>query len=246
MTRPGRLTRFALVAVFAVALVAPGATSAASRGAFSYNLYRAGDFVSQYDSHWCIGASIQMMLNILDLTDDRTEATQQSYMTLARSMNRRSPFFSGSATSSTSTRRPRGTGSQSWADALRELGAGNYARRPIVGYENALRQGALALRKTGRPVGLLVWRGAHAWVMSGFTATADPLVDPDFQVTGVYVQDPWYGRVSRIWGPGQKPNTWLSVQGLKADFLEWRRRIGTYGVILPIDITSIAYGWTHA
>ena len=29
--------------------------------------------------------------------------------------------------------------------------------------------------QTGRPVGLLVWRGAHSWVLHGYEATADPL-----------------------------------------------------------------------
>ena len=33
---------------------------------------------------------------------------------------------------------------------------------------------ARAMESTGRPVGLLVWRGRHAWVMSGFKATKDP------------------------------------------------------------------------
>ena len=33
---------------------------------------------------------------------------------------------------------------------------------------------AKAMRTTGKPVGLLMWRGRHAWVMSGFRATADP------------------------------------------------------------------------
>ena len=41
--------------------------------------------------------------------------------------------------------------------------------------DEALRLAAASIRQTNRPVGLLVWRGRHAWVMSGFKATADPL-----------------------------------------------------------------------
>lgn len=51
---------------------------------------------------------------------------------------------------------------------------------------------AKAIRMTGRPVGLVVWRGAHSWVMSGFTATADPASADDFEVHKVFVQDPWF------------------------------------------------------
>lgn len=46
--------------------------------------------------------------------------------------------------------------------------------------QNALRKAAHMMRKTGKPVGIVVWRGAHAWVMSGFTATADPALTVDF------------------------------------------------------------------
>ncbi len=50
---------------------------------------------------------------------------------------------------------------------------------------------ARQMRFTGKPVGLLVWRGAHAWVMSGFKATADPAYTDDFEVTAVWIEDPW-------------------------------------------------------
>ena len=39
------------------------------------------------------------------------------------------------------------------------------------------------IRLTNRPVGLMTWRGAHSWVMSGFNATADPAVTDKFTVT---------------------------------------------------------------
>ena len=117
----------------------------------------------------------------------------------------------------------------------------SHAQRAVDGYIAAVRVAADALRRTNRPVGLIVWRGAHAWVMSGFTATADPLVGPDYRITGVYIQDPWYPRVSSIWGPGQQPNSWISIDALKADFLPRRGgqrhadQAGKYGLVLPVD-----------
>ncbi len=44
------------------------------------------------------------------------------------------------------------------------------------------------MRLTGKPVA----SGNRAWVMVGFTATADPAVTAAFQVTGVYIMGRLY------------------------------------------------------
>lgn len=82
---------------------------------------------------------------------------------------------------------------------------------------------ARAIRFTGRPVGLLVWRGAHAWLMTGFRATGDPLLRPPFVVTHVDVVDPWYPRSSATCGRSPRPGMRLPVATLAADFLPFRR-----------------------
>ncbi len=41
-------------------------------------------------------------------------------------------------------------------------------------FENAVRSAVLRLRASGLPVALIVDRGRHAWVLTGFSATADP------------------------------------------------------------------------
>lgn len=202
---------------------------------FAINLASEADHVPQYTAYWCIGASIQMMLNMVGVTDDETRASQVRYMRAAR----------GGGTSSSAGAENagglRGAGSSGWARALTQLGAGRYEERVIDGYTAAVRAAAVALRRTGRPVGLIVWRGAHAWVMTGFTATADPLLDPSFRMTGVYVHDSWYPRVSSIWGPGQDPNSWISTIALKADFLPRRPggrhadQAGKYVLVLPVS-----------
>jgi hypothetical protein len=43
----------------------------------------------------------------------------------------------------------------------------------VTTIDEAMRLAAMSIRTTGRPVGLSSGR-AHAWVMSGFEATADP------------------------------------------------------------------------
>lgn len=215
--------------------------ASAPAGTFTINLYRPGDFVSQATPYWCIGASMQMMLNIVGMADTDSRSAQESNMRVARALgpdlrqvdHGQDPVTAGGAL--------RGAGSEGWANGLVELGAGYYAQRAVDTYGAAVRLAVEALRRTGRPVGLIVWRGAHAWVVSGFTADADPLTHPGYRVTGVYVQDPWYPRVSSIWGPGQKPNSWISVGALKADFLprrggRWHAELaGKYVLVVPVD-----------
>ena len=76
--------------------------------------------------------------------------------------------------------------------------------------------------------GLLVWRGAHSWVLHGFETTADPALTDDYEVTGLWVSDPWYPRVSSIWGASRKPNQRITVKQLREDYLKWRRPTGRY------------------
>ena len=87
----------------------------------------------------------------------------------------------------------------------------------------------------------MVWRGAHAWVMSGFTATADPAHTGRFQVRSVFIQDVWYPRVSSIWGRSRPPNAEVPVGALSADYLRYDRpgrvhpnRDGRYVLIEPM------------
>ena len=40
---------------------------------------------------------------------------------------------------------------------------------------------AHAIRETKRPVGLVMWRGRHAWVMSGFESIGDPAIHDEVE-----------------------------------------------------------------
>ena len=93
----------------------------------------------------------------------------------------------------------------------------------IVGTDTlnqAVKLAARAIERTGAPVGLLVWRGRHAWVMSGFEATKD-LVDGG-KVTSVTIYDPLYPYGDDFWGPSPKPGVPISVRELGRQFV--RRR----------------------
>jgi hypothetical protein len=78
------------------------------------------------------------------------------------------------------------------------------------------------MTRTQKPVGLLVWQGRHAWVMSGFEASADPTQSPEARVTAVHVLDPLYPRAGGTWGPTPAPNARLTIARLARVFVPWR------------------------
>jgi hypothetical protein len=98
---------------------------------------------------------------------------------------------------------------------------------------------ARAIRSTGLPVGLLVWRGRHAWVMSGFTATGDPLIG-NARVTSATVEDPLYPAVSRAWDPSPAPGSSLTLRQLGRQFVPrtsswWGSFDGEYVIVRPYE-----------
>jgi hypothetical protein len=89
----------------------------------------------------------------------------------------------------------------------------------VADYDDALRTAARAIAETGRPVGLVMWSGRHAWVMSGFESLGDPMQFPKFSVTGIRVLDPLYPHGSGRWGPSPAPNSLLTPKQLATQFV---------------------------
>jgi hypothetical protein len=197
------------------------------REAFAMNLYRRGDYVAQYTLEWCVGASLQMALNMTG-ANDATRGYQQRLWEMAQARSS-SPF--GGAN-------PRG-----WTAALNDLGIGPYELVSIADYDEALRVAAAAMRETKRPVGLVMWRGRHAWVMSGFESIGDPALHDDITITGIRVLDPLYPRDSRTWGASPKPNSLLTPATLAKQFVirdRGRTNLGVppgYLLVLPTVTT---------
>ncbi len=169
-----------------------------------------------------------MAHNLIDDTGGGTWASsaQQSElweMARARSSN----SFNGA--------NPRG-----WAQVLTEVGMGPYAVVSVATYEDTLQTAARAIAETGRPVGLVMWSGRHAWVMSGFESVGDPAQFPEFQVTGIRVLDPLYPHGSGQWGPSPEPNSLLTPEQLATQFVvreprRWSTDLPTgYLLVLPV------------
>lgn len=171
---------------------------------FALSLYEEGDFVPQYTFDWCVGASIQMAHNLIVAERRTSRDDQEALWERAR----------GHSVNSFNGANPLG-----WAAVLNDIGLGPYEVVSIADYDEALRTAAAAMRDTQRPVGLVMWRGRHAWVMSGFESMGDPAIHADFTVTGVRVLDPLFPHGSSIWGPSPEPNSLLSPAQLANDFV---------------------------
>lgn len=212
-------------------------------GPFRMNLYSQGDFVHQQTTYWCVAASVQTMMNIIDDGKPRqSRAFQKRLHFQGRNLDREEDeFWRQVAGPYRWERGLHGLGLEEWRDLLTTNGYGRYKVDRARTLNKAIRMAAKAIRQTGRPAGLVVWRGAHAWVMSGFNATADPAFTNDFKVRSVFIQDPWYPYVSTIWGASRPPNAKVSMAALGEDFLRYNRpgrkhpmRDGKYMLILPV------------
>ena len=128
------------------------------------------------------------------------------------------------------------------AGTLNELGLGPYVVTSEPTRDRAITTAARALRLTGRPVGLLIWRGAHAWVMSGFEGTADPALSVDFAVTHIRVRIRGIRGRARSGVQGRYLISRIAASKLDDDFLRWRRptvrypeKDGRFVLVLPVS-----------
>ena len=231
----GRSLRLGLAGsmILTVVMVIPTSANAATASGHTLDLGRRVDFVAQTNIVQCVGASMQMMLNMIQSGADRTAATQRRLQNLARAWSGPRP----------DGRIRKGAGVMGWAAGLTVAGAGPYRVVGLPTIEEALIVAARAMGATGRPVGLLVWRGRHAWVMSGDTATRDPFAAGS-RVTAAIVEDPLYPHRSSVWGPSPAPGSALSVGTLGRQFVPRRSSWGTaslagmYVLVLPYEFDA--------
>ena len=184
-------------------------------------------FISQVTKDWCAPAGTQITLAILGLAENSPD--------FQRRLERRTGEWESRRDS-----RNGGWGPGVIVQALAAYGAPGYQIRAHERRQDALRDAAIALTVTKKPVVLIAWRGAHTWVMTGYRADADQTVYPDATITGTYIFDPWYPRVSSIWGPSDPPGTFQDAAEMRRNYLPWQRpeghypdRDGLYLIIIP-------------
>jgi hypothetical protein len=211
----GRSFIHGLIALcLAAAIAAAGsAPSLAAGWSGKYSVYHAGAFSYQHLDYTCVGASVQMMLNMINGTSRHSASAQKTYWQYGRD---HSKYKSSN----------NGVDPVGWVAALEHFGAGDYAINVASRYQSGLKTLAERMRATGRPIGLFVDHGGHAWVMSGFASTADPAATNTFKVTSVQVEGPLYpdGTLNgKSYDPA--PGTWLSASALSNKFnrMRWAR-----------------------
>ncbi len=182
-------------------------------GPLTIDLYRRGIYAMQATWYWCTAATIEMMRNIVLRQADHSAADQQRYFDYMRAHDiYPMPVREGVDL----------VGIQA---GLRHFVAPGYALSASRTYDSAVRRAVTRLRLTGLPVVLVVDGGHHVWLMTGFTATADPARGSDFRVDSVRIVGPLYGRQS-VNGYDPPPDTRLSYSAFRSFLLPYHFKFG--------------------
>jgi len=180
-------------------------------------------FTSQINDKYCAVAATQMVLTILGLGNPSNEFQAEigarigEWESLSDSLNG-------------------GWGPAAVSLALAAYGEPGYEIRAYDTYADALRDSAIAITEMNKPVLMFPWWGAHTWVMTGYRADADLTLFEDAAITGAYILDPWFPRVSSIWGASDPPGNFESLGELERN---WPAYQG------PPGYESIGPGWTR-
>jgi hypothetical protein len=196
------------------------------------DLYRSGTYTVQKSRLWCTAAGVQIVRNIVDLESDHTAGAQRGYFAWMRLHNRYHLPLSA------------GVDPQGWTAGLRHFVDDRYRLVASTTFDGSLRSAVRRLRQTNLPVALTVSHGNHGWILTGFTATADPLTTPSFTVTSVRVVGPLYGLQSRN-GYDMPPDTKLTPSQLRSYFTPWKYAPmsmvwdGRYVSIQPVPLVVV-------
>jgi hypothetical protein len=197
------------------------------------NLYRADAFATQRTWQWCTAAGVQIVRNIVHGESDEARARQGRYYRYMRAHNRY-PIPAAD-----------GVDPGGWEAGLRRYVDDGYRLVASDSFAAALRSAVRSLRETNLPVGITVAHGTHAWILTGFTATADPHATDAFRVTSVRVTGPLWGLQSRARGYDMRPNTQLTTAQLAGYFTPWHYpgiRMaweGQWVSIQPVAVASV-------
>jgi hypothetical protein len=172
-------------------------------------------FASQHTNDWCSPAGIQIVLAMHGVVGNSVAEQKKIADSVGRFESWRDSHNGD-------------WGPAAIVEALAANGVKGYELRAYGSRKLALRDTAIALSQTRAPVILIAWKGAHTWVMTGYRADADPMVFRNATISGTYIYDPWYPRVSTIWGPSDSPGTFQDAAEMERNFLRWDRPEGDY------------------
>jgi hypothetical protein len=223
----------ALAAALTITLgSASGALAAPSSWDGSLDLYRSGSFSTQRSWLWCTAAGVQIVRNIVERDNDHSTSGQRRYFDWMRRHNRYDLPLSA------------GVDPAGWTAGLRHFVDDRYRLVASRTFDGALRSAVQRMRATNLPVALTVSKGNHGWILTGFSATADPATDKDFKVTSVRVVGPLYGLQSTTYGYDMRPGRSLTTKQFRGFFTPWwyapKRMVwdGLYVSIQPVPVKA--------
>jgi hypothetical protein len=216
--RPWPRRLLALLAVSFLTLSVAATPARADQPAWqgSVDVYTAGSFTTQPDWVTCVPTAVQIMRNMIDGTSDHSATEIKAWYAWGRTQTYM-PYTEA------------GLDPLAWARLLSRYGAGPYVDRSFPTFDDAVSAAAYELRLTGKPIGLLVSHGGHAWVMNGFSAIDDTLTTPTFSVTAVRVTGPLYPKQQKN-GYDMPPDTELTID-----------QLGTYFTVMTDDTNPVPW-----
>jgi len=219
LRRPRLAIIGSLVAAALVAALAP--TSALGASSWARDVYFSQAYERQVDSRTCTAAATAMMMNMIDRHD-----LNMSQMTILRYEQPRDALNDSVQ---------RGSDPLGWSRAATYFS--RYTSRPTTyrweSYTSraaALRRAVQQLARTAKPVGLLVAHGTHAVVLTGATASANPVATSSFSVGSIAISDP-AGYSHRWYVSTASPlNTYLETDATAWYDSAW---YGKYVIVVP-------------
>lgn len=201
-----------------VAGLAPAKTEAAT--GLTLDVYFGSGYEHQVDDRTCTAASTAMMLNFIAGRD-----LGLSQMTILKYEQPRDAL---------NDRKQRGSDPLGWSKALtyfapRTGKSFTYNWEAYASESAALRRAAKQIAVTGKPVGLAVWNGRHAAVMTGFEASSDPRLGA-FTLTHVWISDPSGSSHKRYTAAGSPLDPYLELDATPAYDKAWYRK---YVIVVP-------------
>ena len=205
----------ALLAAASIGAAPVGAASGSTR-----DLYFTSGYERQVDGRTCTAASTAMMMNFIARRD-----LNLSQMAILRYEQPRDALNDAVQ---------RGSDPLGWSKALTYFGprtgkSFTYNWEAYTSESAALKRAATQIAVTRKPVGLAIWNGQHAVVMTGFIASRDPRLGA-FTLTHVWISDPYGSSHKRYTAAGSPLDPYLELDATSAYDKAWYRK---YVIVVP-------------